>query len=145
MIARKPSNGLSKRSGGWQKARPDPVPCSLNFHRPGLFPESVTDAQGKTRTRDPLDGVMTPFEKLKSIPAMASFLKPSITLDSLEIESKHFLTTRLPNSSSKRSNHFSCLSTTDPRSPLDRSPLASSRLIPQLELTVINSQEMRFR
>ena len=60
----------------------------LNFHRPGLFPESVTDAQGKTRKRYPLDGVMTPFEKLKSIPAMVSFLKPSITLDSLEIESK---------------------------------------------------------
>ena len=60
----------------------------LNFHRPCLFPESVTDAQGKTRKRYPLDGVMTPFEKLKSIPAMVSFLKPSITLDSLEIESK---------------------------------------------------------
>ncbi|HMS17763.1 MAG TPA: integrase, partial [Planctomycetota bacterium] len=60
----------------------------LNFHRPGLFPESVTDAQGKTRKRYPLDRVMTPFEKLKSIPAMVSFLKPSITLDSLEIESK---------------------------------------------------------
>ena len=32
----------------------------LNFHRPCLFPESVTDAQGKTRKRYPLDGVMTP-------------------------------------------------------------------------------------
>jgi hypothetical protein len=31
---------------------------------------------------------MTPFEKLQSIPAMVSFLKPTITLDSLEIESK---------------------------------------------------------
>ena len=61
----------------------------LNFHRPCLFPESVTDAQGKTRKRYPLDGVMTPFEKLKSIPAMVSFLKPNITLDSLEIEAKH--------------------------------------------------------
>lgn len=60
----------------------------LNFHRPCLFPESVTDTQGKTRKRYPLDGVMTPFEKLKSIPAVVSFLKPSITLDSLEIESK---------------------------------------------------------
>lgn len=48
----------------------------------------MTDAQGKTRKRYPLDGVMTPFEKLKSIPAMVSFLKPNITLDSLEIESK---------------------------------------------------------
>lgn len=60
----------------------------LNFHRPCLFPESVTDAQGKTRKRYPLDRVMTPFEKLKSIPAMVSFLKPNITLDSLEIEAK---------------------------------------------------------
>ena len=60
----------------------------LNFYRPCLFPESVTAAQGKTRKRDPPDGVMTPFEKLKSIPAMVSFLKPNITLDSLEIESK---------------------------------------------------------
>lgn len=60
----------------------------LNFHRPCLFPESVTDAKGKTRKRYPLDGVMTPFEKLKSIPTRVSFLKPSITLDSLEIESK---------------------------------------------------------
>ena len=59
-----------------------------NFHRPCLFPEPVTDARGKTRKRYPLDGVMTPFEKLKSIPAMVSFLKPSLTLDSLEIESK---------------------------------------------------------
>jgi transposase InsO family protein len=60
----------------------------LNFHRPCLFPESVTDAKGKTRKRYPLERVMTPFEKLKSIPARVSFLKPSITLDSLEIESK---------------------------------------------------------
>ena len=60
----------------------------LNFHRPCRFPASVTNAQGKTRKRYPLDGVMTPFEKLKSISAMVSFLKPSITLDALEIESK---------------------------------------------------------
>ena len=61
---------------------------SLNFHRPCLFPASVTDARGKIRKRYPLAGVMTPFEKLKSIPAMGSFLKPGITLDSLKIESK---------------------------------------------------------
>ena len=71
-----------------QRPLPDFLNPYLNFHRPCLFPESVTDAQGKTRKRYPLDGVMTPFEKLKSIPAMVSFLKPSITLDSLEIESK---------------------------------------------------------
>ncbi len=52
----------------------------LNVHRPGLFPESVTDAQGKIQKRYPLDRVITPFEKLKSIPAMVSFFKPTIPL-----------------------------------------------------------------
>jgi transposase InsO family protein len=56
----------------------------LNFHRPCLFPETVTDAKGKTRKRYPLRLVMTPFEKLKSMPKAASFLKPGITLKALE-------------------------------------------------------------
>ena len=60
----------------------------LNFHRPCLFPEAVTDAKGKTRKRYPLRLVMTPFEKLRSIPNAASFLKPNFTLDSLEQTAK---------------------------------------------------------
>lgn len=60
----------------------------LNFHRPCLFPEAVTDAKGKIRKRYPLRLVMTPFEKLKSIPDAASFLKPKITLKKLEQEAK---------------------------------------------------------
>lgn len=58
----------------------------LNFHRPCLFPEAVTDAKGKTRKRYPRHRIKTPFEKLKSIPDAASFLKSSITLDRLEKE-----------------------------------------------------------
>jgi transposase InsO family protein len=56
----------------------------LNFHRPCLFPQLVTDAKGKTRKRYPLRLVMTPFEKLKSMSKAASFLKPGITLKALE-------------------------------------------------------------
>jgi transposase InsO family protein len=60
----------------------------LNFHRPCRFPEAVTDAKGKARKRYPLRLVMTPFEKLKSIPEAASFLKSGITLTALETTAK---------------------------------------------------------
>ena len=56
----------------------------INFHRPCLFPESVTDAKGKTRKRYPRHLIKTPFEKLKSIPEAKTFLKKSVTLKSLE-------------------------------------------------------------
>ena len=60
----------------------------LNFHRPCLFPEAVTDAKGKTRKRYPLRLLMTPFEKLKSLPEASSFLKPNVTLQALEQAAK---------------------------------------------------------
>jgi len=58
----------------------------LNLHRPCLFSESVTDAKGKTRKRYPLRLVMSPFEKLKSMPTATTFLKIGITLETLEQE-----------------------------------------------------------
>ena len=56
----------------------------LNFHRPCLFAETLTDAKGKVRKRYPLRLVMTPFEKLKSIEGAGSCLKPGMTLENLE-------------------------------------------------------------
>ncbi len=62
----------------------------LNFHRPCLFPESVTDAKGKTRKRYPRHLIKTPFEKLKSIPDAKTYLKKTVTLKNLEKEAaKH--------------------------------------------------------
>jgi len=55
----------------------------INFHRPCLFAEAITDKKGKTRKRYPLDWVRTPFEKLASLPDAAAFLRPGITLDIL--------------------------------------------------------------
>jgi len=55
----------------------------LNFHRPCLFAQTVTDKKGKTRKRYPLDLIKTPFEKLASLPDVAAFLRPDITLASL--------------------------------------------------------------
>jgi transposase InsO family protein len=55
----------------------------INFHRPCLFAEDTLDKKGKTRKRYRLDAVMTPLEKLASLPKVESFLKPGVTLDAL--------------------------------------------------------------
>ncbi len=55
----------------------------LNFHRPCLFAEEITDHRGKTRKRYPQRLVMTPFEKLATLDQVQPFLRPGITLQSL--------------------------------------------------------------
>ena len=50
------------------------------FHRPCLFAEEITDKKGKTRKLYPLNQIKTPFEKLASLPDVAAFLRPDITL-----------------------------------------------------------------
>ena len=56
----------------------------VNFHRPCFFPETVTDAKGKVRKRYLLKHMMTPYEKLKSLPSAASCLRPGITFTGLD-------------------------------------------------------------
>lgn len=56
----------------------------LNFHRPCFFAVEAADAKGTIRRRYPKDQIMTPFEKLQSLPTAASYLKPDITLFALE-------------------------------------------------------------
>ena len=55
----------------------------INFHRPCLFAEDTLDKKGKTRKRYPLKAVMTPLEKLASLPDAENFLKPGVMLDAL--------------------------------------------------------------
>ena len=56
----------------------------VNFHRPCFFAETITDEKGKTRKKYRLKDMMTPYEKLKSLPNAATFLKPGITFEHLE-------------------------------------------------------------
>lgn len=58
----------------------------LNFHRPCLFAEEMRDAKGKVRKRYPQKLVMTPFEKLASLPNAKRFLKPGVTFEQLNSE-----------------------------------------------------------
>ena len=56
----------------------------LNSHRPCLFSSEVTDTKGKTRKRYRYKDVMTPFEKLRSLPKVEHYLKPGVTIAALE-------------------------------------------------------------
>jgi transposase InsO family protein len=57
----------------------------INFHRPCFFAETFTDSKGKTRKRYRLQNMMTPYEKLKSLPHAKRFLKPGITFRQLDL------------------------------------------------------------
>jgi hypothetical protein len=56
----------------------------LNFHRPCLFPETITDAKGRQRKRYPYNLMMTPYEKFKSMPNAEQFLKAGISFQNLD-------------------------------------------------------------
>jgi transposase InsO family protein len=58
----------------------------VNFHRPCLFAETITDAKGRIRKRYPYKFMMTPYEKLKSLPLAEQFLKPGITFRQLDTQ-----------------------------------------------------------
>ena len=58
----------------------------VNFHRPCLFAETLTDAKGRQRKRYPYKLMMTPYEKLKSLPNAALYLKPGITFEQLDAQ-----------------------------------------------------------
>ena len=56
----------------------------INYHRPCFFAEVIVDKKGKERKRYPYDQMMTPYEKLKSLPNATSYLKPGTTFKQLD-------------------------------------------------------------
>jgi transposase InsO family protein len=56
----------------------------LNFHRPCFFPIEVIDAKGRIRKHYPYDRIMTPYDKLKSLPDAKRYLKPNTTFEQLD-------------------------------------------------------------
>ena len=56
----------------------------INYHRPCFFAEVIVDKKGKERKRYPYDQIMTPYEKLKSLPNATSYLKPGTTFKQLD-------------------------------------------------------------
>lgn len=72
----------------------------VNFHRPCFFAETFTDAKGRERKRYRFQNMMTPYEKLKSLPNAQGFLKPGITFQALD----RLATARTDNEAARRLN-----------------------------------------
>lgn len=56
----------------------------LNFHRPCYFAEIKIDKKGKERKTYPYRSIMTPYEKLKSLPNAEQYLKPGVSFKALD-------------------------------------------------------------
>lgn len=56
----------------------------INYHRPCFFPKIITDNKGKQRKTYPYENMMTPYEKLKSLPDAKSYLKPDFHFEILD-------------------------------------------------------------
>jgi len=52
----------------------------INFHRPCFFPVEAIDRKGRVQKKYPYSQINTPFEKLKSIPGIESYLRLGVTL-----------------------------------------------------------------
>ena len=56
----------------------------INFHRPCFFPETLTDQKGKQRKVYRYENMMTPYDKLKSLPNAKDYLKPGVSFEILD-------------------------------------------------------------
>ena len=56
----------------------------INFHRPCFFPEIIIDRKGKEKKIYKQKDMMTPYEKLKSLPDAQKYLKSDITFEILD-------------------------------------------------------------
>jgi transposase InsO family protein len=56
----------------------------VNFHRPAYFAMVKIDSRGKEKKTYPYKNMMTPYEKLKSLPNASAFLKEGICFEDLD-------------------------------------------------------------
>jgi transposase InsO family protein len=56
----------------------------LNFHRPCGFATVMLDARGKRQRQYKIEDYATPYEKLKSLPDAAGYLKPGVSFARLD-------------------------------------------------------------
>ena len=60
----------------------------LNCHRPCYFPSEQVDAKGKLRKRYRQQNILTPYEKLKSLPGAATCLKEGLDFAQLDARAR---------------------------------------------------------
>ena len=57
----------------------------LNFHRPCLFATEYRDGNGRVRRKYLAADVMTPYERLRSLPDAERYLKPGTSFALLDV------------------------------------------------------------
>jgi transposase InsO family protein len=57
----------------------------INFHRPCFFPLEEIDNKGRVKKKYPYSRINTPFEKLKSISNIESYLRQGVTLEKMQL------------------------------------------------------------
>ena len=70
----------------------------INYHRPCFFPEITKDDRGKEIKKYPYERMMTPYEKLKSLPKAKQYLKSNFSFKQLDE-----IATRISDNESARS------------------------------------------
>lgn len=58
----------------------------INYHRPCFFPEIIVDEKGKEIKKYPYKNMMTPYDKLSSLPNAQGYLKEGVTFELLDKE-----------------------------------------------------------
>ena len=61
----------------------------INYHRPCFFTKVITDKKGKQRKTYPYQNMMTPYDKLKSLPNPLQYLKSALTFEILDMIAYH--------------------------------------------------------
>nr|VFJ53606.1 MAG: hypothetical protein BECKFM1743A_GA0114220_101172 [Candidatus Kentron sp. FM]VFJ59232.1 MAG: hypothetical protein BECKFM1743C_GA0114222_102412 [Candidatus Kentron sp. FM]VFK09622.1 MAG: hypothetical protein BECKFM1743B_GA0114221_101102 [Candidatus Kentron sp. FM] len=56
----------------------------VNYHRPCFFADTTTDPKGKQVKKYPYKNMMTPYEKLKSLPNSQNYLKSGSSFQTLD-------------------------------------------------------------
>jgi len=56
----------------------------INYHRPCFFPEITSDKKGKQSKKYPYKSMMTPYDKLKSLPDSEKYLKEGLTFEIMD-------------------------------------------------------------
>ena len=56
----------------------------INYHRPCLFATETIDAKGRRRRHYYYADLMTPYDKLKSLPNAEHYLKAGLTFEQLD-------------------------------------------------------------
>ena len=61
----------------------------INYHRPCYYPVTIIDEKtGKQRKTYPYNKMMTPYEKLKSLPEATQYLRPGVSFTELDVIAK---------------------------------------------------------